>query len=233
MADEATKTSHHEKQVHCERYEIASNHDLVLVVKENWIISRRVGDEFVEQQGEPRAVYEFEVSREVLIAIPYFKRLLAQEYSEAKQNTVELKEDDPRAWKLWLQILHAGSLEQSSYEVPTVTVWHVLLIAEKYGIDPTREDAQQWFDKWVETQAGEGLFTDQRRICEILFPCHAFDHAPGFAAGTEWLAYNSVGHIMESRPAGFTHHTHLRLDHGILRKYSPPQAPYLHTTTDS
>lgn len=138
---------------------------------------------------------------------------------------VELKEDDPRAWRIWLEILHHGSIEQSSYDASTLTVWHVLLIAEKYGISPTRKDARVWFNTWIDSH--EKLFTKQGSITEILFPCYAFDHARGFATGTKWLAYNAVGHVKETRPAGFTQHTHLRLDNGILRSYHPAHAPYL------
>lgn len=211
---------HHEPQIHCERYQLTSKHDLVLVVKENWIDKVWVDDELVEEQGELRAVYEFEVSRDVLIAIPYFKRLLTQGFRESKQDVVELKEDDPRAWKLWLEILHR-SLERSSYDAQIITVWHVLRIAEKYGISPTRKDAQEWFDRWFVKQSGDGLFTENESICEVLFPCHAFDHALGFSTSTMWLAYHSAGHIVERRPEGFISHTHLRLDQGIMRKYLP------------
>jgi hypothetical protein len=223
MADEPPATSHQEAPIRRERHTIASKHDLVLAVKGEWTHNTKVEDERAKQRGDTPAIHEFGVSREVLLAFPYFKILLAREYREAKQQVVELKEDDPRACKVWLQILH-GSVEKSSYEVQTITIWHVLLIAEKYGFDPTRKDAQEWFGKWIQTQKGTGFFTDQKKICEILFPCHAFDNVSTFATCTEWLAYNSAGHISESRPAGFTH-THLRLDYLILRNYRPAHAP--------
>jgi hypothetical protein len=207
-ADEQPTASRHETPIpplYRERYEIARDHDVLLVVK-NWI-----------NHGE--FVFEFEVSRHVLTEIPYFRRLLTRESRQGEQEVVILRGDDPKAWKTLLQILH-GRLEQSSYEIPTDAVWHILLIAEKYGISPTRQNARDWFNGWLVTQSHEGLFTDNRRICEILFPCHAFDHALGFSACTMWLAYNSVGHIKEMRPAYFDEHehTHLRLDHGIMRK---------------
>lgn len=162
-------------------------------------------------------VYEFEVSRQVLIEIPYFRRLLTREVRAGEQEVVEVRGDDPKAWKTLLQILH-GRLEDSSYNIPTDAVWHILLIAEKYGISPTSQNARDWFNGWLVAQSGEGLFYDNRRICEILFPCHAFDHALGFSAGTRCLAYNSVGHIKEMRPMHPDEHTHLKLDHGIMRR---------------
>jgi hypothetical protein len=206
-ADEPT-ASRHETPIpplYRERWEIARDHDVLLVVKINLM-----------NHGE--FVYEFEVSRQVLTEIPYFRRLLTRESRQGEQEVVILRGDDPKAWKTLLQILH-GRLEQSSYEIPTDAVWHILLIAEKYGISPTRQNARDWFNEWLITQSHEGLFTDHRRICEILFPCHAFEHALGFSACTMWLAYNSVGHIKEMRPAYFDEHTHLRLDHGIMRKF--------------
>jgi hypothetical protein len=221
-ADEQPTASRHETPtpLYRERYEIARNHDVLLVVK-NWI-----------NHGE--FVFEFEVSRQVLTEIPYFRRLLTRESRQGEQEVVILRGDDPKAWKTLLQILH-GRLERSSYEVPTDAVWHILLIAEKYGISPTRQNARDWFHEWLVTQSHEGLFTDHRRLCEILFPCHAFDHALGFSACTMWLAYNSVGHIKEMRPAYFEEHTHLRLDHGIMRESHPHAArTYLNiVSTDS
>jgi hypothetical protein len=115
-------------------------------------------------------VYEFEVSRQVLIEIPYFRRLLTREVRAGEQEVVEVRGDDPKAWKTLLQILH-GRLEDSSYNIPTDAVWHILLIAEKYGISPTSQNARDWFNGWLVAQSGEGLFYDNRRICEILFPC--------------------------------------------------------------
>jgi hypothetical protein len=185
-----------------ERYEIVRDHDLLLVVKVNWMDS-----------GE--LVFEFEVSRQVLAGVPYFRRLLTRDFREGEIEVIVLRGDDPKAWKTLLQILH-GHLERSSYEIPTDAVWHILLIADKYGISPTSQNARDWFDQWLDTQSREGLFTDQRRILEILLPCHAFDHSLGFSTATMWLAYNSVGHIKEGRP--FEGHTHLSLGHGIIRK---------------
>jgi hypothetical protein len=230
-ADDRPIPSHDETPVPVwrERYEIAPDYDLLLIVKVDWAPNCEL-------------VYEFEASREILAGIPYFRRLLYPESREGGQQLVgqeviELKHDDPKAWKTWLQILHAR-LERSSYEVETVTVWHMLAIAEKYGINPTWQSARDWFNQWLCTQSGKGLFTDRRRICEVLFPCHTFDHALGFSAGTMWLAYNSVGHIKEIRPAPFDKLTHLSLPHGIMRR-SPklqiriltlraPIADYLH-----
>jgi hypothetical protein len=54
---------------------------------------------------------------------------------------------------------------------------------------------------------------------QLLFPLHTFDHAAGFAAATKFLAYNYVGHIVESRPQGVKYQ-HLHLDQNILRRFN-------------
>lgn len=51
--------------VHRERYEIARNPDCLLIVKQDWF--------------DTTLVYEFEVARQILSAIPFFARLFARE----------------------------------------------------------------------------------------------------------------------------------------------------------
>jgi hypothetical protein len=52
-------------------------------------------------------VYEFEVSRRILIKVPFFMRLVTPEVREGgqqltEQEVIELKHDNPKAWKTWL-----------------------------------------------------------------------------------------------------------------------------------
>lgn len=212
MADSALSKP---PDIYRERYTISSNHDHVLVIL---LTTQLINGVYVDTKDSPPAAYEFEVSRKVLRQIPYFARTLPDEVVVALETTSELRGDDARAWKLWLEILH-GRLHYLSYEVQTTTVWHVLDIAERYGISVKREDARDWFNEWFNTQSGKTLFTTVDSVREVLFPCHAFDNAQAFSTSTMWLAYHCAGHIEEKRPWGFEYHPRLGLDHGIERMY--------------
>lgn len=200
--------------LHRERYTIARPHNHVLVVLPSSIKVHFVNGVFEERRGPPQAAYEFEVSLEALHKIAYFRRTVP--FDKAAHGTSELRDDDPLAWKLWLEMVH-GCLDNQSYYVRIPTVWHVLRIADKYDINPKCADAGKWFDQWFFTQSAEGIFTDNGKVRQILFPCHAFDHALGFTTCTMWLVYNCAGHIAEERPKEFEHHPRLGLDHGIER----------------
>ena len=202
--------------LHRERYTIAHPHNHVLVVLPSSINVHFVNGVFEERRGPPQAAYEFEVNLEALHKIAYFRRTLP--LNQAAQGFSELRDDDPRAWRLWLQMVH-GCLDEQSYYAQISTVWHVLRIADKYAINPTCADASRWFDQWFFAQSAEGLFTRNDTVRENLFPCHAFDHALGFTTSTSWLAYNCAGHIAEKRPKEFEHHPRLGLEHGIERMY--------------
>jgi hypothetical protein len=211
------------ESLHRERYIIAEDFDHVLVVIPSSIITHFVNGVFEERRGPPQAAYEFEVSLKALHKIAYFRRTLPMD--KATHGTSELRDDDPRAWRLWLEIVH-GRLHEPSYRAQIPTVWHVLRIADKYAINPTCADAGKWFDQWFFTQSARGIFTYIDNVRQILFPCHAFDHALGFTTSTMWLAYNCAGHIAEMRPKDFENHSRLGLEHGIERTYHRAQEHY-------
>lgn len=75
-----------------------------------------------------------------------------------------------------------------------------------------KSDFNPWFSKWYSAQRYGRIDLDmyeqtnekkdpdvleQRRL---LFPCHFFDHAKGFARATRFLAYHVSGHIQEDNP---------------------------------
>lgn len=182
--------------IHRERYKISPQHDHVLVILPTTQLNNGV---YVNVKGSPQAAYEFEISHKVLRQIPYFARTFPDQVMGAIETTSELRGDDARAWKLWLEVLH-GHLHYLGYKVSTATVWHVLHIAEKYGISLKREDASDWFNEWFNTQSGKTLFTTVDSVREVLFSCHAFDNAQAFSTSTMWLTYHCPGHIEERRP---------------------------------
>lgn len=124
--------------LHRERYSIAHHHDHVLLVLPSSINIHFVNGAFEERRGPPHAAYEFEVSLEALHKIAYFRRTLPLD--KAAYGTSELRDDDPRAWKLWLEMVH-GRLDEQSYHAQISTIWHVLRIADKYAINPRCDDA--------------------------------------------------------------------------------------------
>jgi len=211
------------ESLHRERYTIAKNYDHVLVVIPSSIITHFVNGVFEDRKGPPQAAYEFEVSLEALHKVAYFRRTLPLD--KAAHGTSELRDDDPRAWRLWLEMVH-GCLHKQSYFAQIATVWHVLRIADKYAINPTCADAGTWFDRWFFTQSARGIFMHNDNVRQILFPCHAFDHALGFTTSTMWLAYNCAGHIAELRPKEFENHPRLGLEHGIERMFHWPRYDY-------
>lgn len=94
------------------------------------------------------------------------------------------------------------------------TVWNMLVIADKNEISPRSPEARKWFDDWYK-HCGDPQTV--KECSEILYLCHSFDHARGFARATKLLAYEQGGHIGEQKPAGGQVY-HLRLDHRITRK---------------
>jgi hypothetical protein len=216
MSERPTLSADPHANLHRERYTIAHPHNHVLVVLPSSINIHFVNGVFEERRGPPQAAYEFEVSLEALHKIAYFRRNLPVD--KAAHGISELRDDDPRAWKIWLEMVHRRLSEQSYY-AQISTVWHVLRIADKYAINPKCADAGKWFDQWFFTQSAEGIFTSNDKVRQILFPCHAFDHALGFTTCTMWLVYNCAGHIAEERPKEFEHHPRLGLDQGIERMF--------------
>jgi hypothetical protein len=172
---------------------------------------------FVTVQEIPVKAYDYAVSRATLEHIPYFRAIFPHRgFRDTGNDYHELHEDDPAAWKIWLQIIH-DSLNRDSYEVGIATVWNVLVIADKYQLSPKHEKAKRWFAKWYDI-SGDPVTVDE--CSEALYPCHTFDHARGFAFATKRLAYKNEGHVGEKRPEGGQVY-HLRLDHRITRMSHP------------
>jgi hypothetical protein len=81
-------------------------------------------------------------------------------------------------------------------------IWNVLVLAQKYDFDGHHPELGKWFFAWYEENIAAHNGIEESTCQELLYPCYHFDHAPGFAAITKHLAYNSVGHIEERRPKG-------------------------------
>jgi len=157
--------------------------------------------------------HDYAVSRATLERIPYFRAVLSPRgFRDTGNNYHELNEDDPSAWEIWLRIIHR-SVNKDCYEVSIVTVWNMLVVADKYQLSPKSDAARQWFAAWYD-RWGDPVTVDQ--CSEALYPCHTFDHARGFATASKLLAYRNEGHVGEKRPEGGQVY-HLRLDNRITR----------------
>jgi hypothetical protein len=196
-----------------QRHILTDHHDFTIVVYDT------VEEDFTDASGfetfrnTPTQAHDYAVSRSILERIPYFRAIISPRgFRDTGNEYHELLEDDPAAWKVWLQIVH-DSLEKGSYEVGIATVWNMLVIADKYQLSPKQEKAKTWFAKWYHT-SGDPVTVDD--CSEALYPCHTFDHARGFAYASKRLAYNNEGHVGEKRPEGGQVY-HLRLDHRITR----------------
>jgi hypothetical protein len=192
---------------------LTEDHDFTLVVYDT------IQEELTDASGSvtfhdtPTKAHDFAVSRSTLGRIPYFRAIFSPRgFRDTGNEYHELLEDDPAAWKVWLQIIH-DSLTRDSYEVGIATIWNMLVIADKYQLSPRHEKAKEWFAKWYHT-SGDPVTVDD--CSEALYPCHTFDHARGFAYASKRLAYNNEGHVGEKRPEGGQVY-HLRLDHRITR----------------
>lgn len=198
-----------------EYHAIVESHDMVIRIVEH------DSDQLMEGESVPKKVHEFSVVREIVSkASTYFNKLLAANFKEGQQTTIDLHEDNPSAMAVWFKIMHGCALDIAVVKSTTMKgVWEVLAAAHKYGLDPKGDNAKAWFAAWHDggflQSSQEFMITEFKTYQMVLFPCYAFDHAAGFAAATKYLVYNARGHISELRPRGFRH-DHLRLDSAIM-----------------
>lgn len=208
-----------------ERYVLASDHDFTVVAYDTVLEERTNGDGVKVVENVPIKAHDFAVSRDVLERVPYFRAILVPRgLRDTGKDFHELHEDDPAAWKIWMQIIH-DTVDAASYEVGIATVWNVLVIADKYALSPKSEAAKGWFASWYKRWGDPETVDD---CSEALYPCHSFDHPRGFARATKLLAYEGQGHVGEQIPVDAQVY-HLRLDHRITRT-SPNTMLSTHTT---
>ncbi|KAK3718872.1 hypothetical protein LTR37_004788 [Vermiconidia calcicola] len=212
-------------QLEHEYYTIATDHDLIVRVIEHKEVTRTEGkgkDAKIVKDFVPNKVHEFKVKRSVVVdSSKYFDKLLDtnSSFKDSQQSRIDLLEDEARSAEIWFKILHGSDSGSSNLDITIKNVWEMLLTAHKYGLDPQLPAAKAWFEAWwlANEKKPNGRTFDFGDYRELLFPCHTFDYAPGFAAATKHLAYNAIGHITEKRPDNF-HHYHLRLELGIVQQ---------------
>lgn len=201
---------------------IADDHDLTVKAVEYEEVKRIENCKSITDSA-PCKVHEFRVKRELLCAAsPVLCKLLTAGFRETEQTTIELHGDPAKALGIWFKILHAedGSFEGVVFthdDIELKDVWQVLSTAQKYEITPKEAKAKAWFEGWYNAQAHrEGRRFGYLDFQALVFPCHAFDYAQGFAFASKQLVYRSNGHIAERQPEGFKQ-DNLHLDHLIIR----------------
>jgi hypothetical protein len=134
----------------------------------------------------------------------------AGSWNEASSPLVELHKDTVIGLELWFRCLH-GTMTEEMNGIPVNEIWHGLEVCRKYFLKV--EMLNGWFFWWWRGQNKPQMELEEMK--DLLYPCHEFEHAEGFAYLTKSLAYETRGHIAETNP---THHRHLHLRHPITRK---------------
>jgi hypothetical protein len=175
------------------RHCITSDSDLIIVIKE--VRPRYHGRNAI-------CVHELEVSKEVMGRNQYFNRVsFSKSFGDTGKDYYEVKEDDPVALTIWLQLLH-GCLDKPKMDAGIATVWNLLVVTQKYNFDGHCAELKEWFIAWYAENVTKPGTISNILCCELLYPCYYFDHAEGFAAITKHLAYNVCGHIEDQMPCG-------------------------------
>ncbi|KAF2020206.1 hypothetical protein BU24DRAFT_448535 [Aaosphaeria arxii CBS 175.79] len=176
------------------------------------------------RKGDDQAIYT--LKRETMVAkSQYFKNLLRYTHlGDQSSPGITLEDDDPEALNVWFRHLHAeGDAERKELQQPNQlsdisvrTIWHLACVGDKNNFDG--EVLGDFFKKWYRhhvrlsnnnSNDGEEFpYNFVAYVKTLPFPCLVLDHAEGFAETTKWLAYNSIGHIREVRPPGFTSKYH-------------------------
>ncbi|KAJ4349332.1 uncharacterized protein N0V89_007946 [Didymosphaeria variabile] len=190
-----------------------------------------------DNEGQ-RPIVRFKVEKSAVTCFSqYFENSLR--FNTKFGHEVILKDDDAGAVRVWLIYMHAAATYatkqpqskmdsvcsngkpkkiaevdgQRLFNSPGVAdtnitrIWHIINAGDKYLFDVSLLCGffEKWYAKHVNLARGDAdLFR------QLAFPCYMFDHAQGFSAVTNWLAYNFDGHITEKRPIGIKFkHMHL------------------------
>lgn len=157
----------------------------------------------------------FKVSRQVLMgSSAHFQAMLDPHgnFTEAKQKTVDLENENPNAVEIWFRYFHKNVDE--SYQIPINEIRAVIECHRRYLFPLEKLNA--WFGEYMKRNGGEKFdkFSIEE-LRQLLFPCQEFDHAEGFAYATKKLVYETPGHIHEDLPSSFSH---LHLEPRIISK---------------
>jgi hypothetical protein len=170
------------------------------------------GPEYVGGSGKRifgRVLAVFKVSRQVVSRNSrQFGMMLMGVFQEAGQHVIDIEEGTVNSLELWFRVLH-DAMTDEMYCIPIEDVWEAIEVCGYRNFDIKRLNT--WFEKWFSSTDLEELEIED--MCTLLYPCHEFNHAKGFAFLTKSLAYQMAGHITEINP---TSHRHLHLEGNVI-----------------
>lgn len=175
------------------------------------------------QKTPVKSTTDFAVKKDVLRAnSPFFDTMFGSRFREPDTSLVELKENSwihTIALEIWFRRFHELAMTEACMTADREAIWSLVRAGDEFGLK--REPLIQWFREWFDKNVkgknlGSRLGKDGGTIAqEMLYPCWAFDHAPGFLAATKWLVYNTEKHIMERNPSK---HRNFHLPPRVIRK---------------
>ncbi|TAQ88031.1 hypothetical protein B7494_g3641 [Chlorociboria aeruginascens] len=124
---------------------------------------------------------------------------------EIMPGMIQIEEEHVTGMEAWLRIFHETNNAQMS-KLSIGEVWNTICVGRRYSLDLKK--AESWLASWLGRNGGArnlGKFNVEE-LRQIIFPCHEFDHAEGFATATRRV-------ICEKNP---TEHIDLHLEQRII-----------------
>ena len=147
----------------------------------------------------------FKVSKKVIEQnSEVLKKHIAQQCTEGEAYMIEIEEQHVEALQLWFRHMH-NLMTEVWYNVDLMTVAQVIDVQYTYLFH--LEKLESWFAIWMRNVSGAGRnLPDEKPLREfgatelrsVMYFCHEFDHAQGFADATKRLAYEVTAHITEN-----------------------------------
>ncbi|KAL2075341.1 hypothetical protein VTL71DRAFT_284 [Oculimacula yallundae] len=179
------------------RFYVTSSSQEITLVK-----GHKVNGEFIATMKVSRRVLMMNSASSMAMLNP------SGSWIESGSTTVDLCDENVAAVELWMKVLH-DKVNGESFKTTTIeTIWIAIEASRFYFFQ--LELLGPWFAEWLGVKGGKRLTNfsiDELR--QLMYLCHEFDNAEGFAIVTRRLAYENEGHITELNPTKF-HHLHLQ-----------------------
>jgi hypothetical protein len=143
------------------------------------------GETFIVALGKlipGRILATFKVCRKFLTDnYAPFNRMLSGQFMEASRKVIGVQEGTVASLELWFRVLHKKMTDEM-YAISIEDVWEAIEVCGYRQFDLDKLKGEAWFAKWIVRKDVKTWTHAQMRM--LLFPCHEFDHALGFAVLT-------------------------------------------------